>query len=44
VSVVAEGVERAEQAAILRSLGCQMAQGFYFARPAKADGALLAAA
>jgi diguanylate cyclase (GGDEF)-like protein len=44
VAVVAEGVERAEQAAILRSLGCQMAQGFYFARPAKADGALLAAA
>jgi len=44
VSVVAEGVERAEQAAILRSLGCQMAQGFYFARPAKADAALLPAA
>ena len=44
VSVVAEGVERAEQATILRSLGCQMAQGFYFARPAKADTALLAAA
>jgi EAL domain-containing protein (putative c-di-GMP-specific phosphodiesterase class I) len=44
VSVVAEGVERAEQAAILRSLGCQMAQGFYFARPAKAEGPLLSAA
>jgi diguanylate cyclase (GGDEF)-like protein len=44
VSVVAEGVERAEQAAILRSLSCQMAQGFYFARPAKADAALLPAA
>ena len=43
VSVVAEGVERAEQAAILRSLGCQMAQGFYFARPAEANGAPLAA-
>jgi diguanylate cyclase (GGDEF)-like protein len=44
VSVVAEGVERAEQAAILRSLGCQMAQGFYFARPARAESAVLPAA
>jgi diguanylate cyclase (GGDEF)-like protein len=44
VSVVAEGVERAEQAAILRSLGCQMAQGFYFARPARAVGEPLTAA
>jgi diguanylate cyclase (GGDEF)-like protein len=33
LSVVAEGVERAEQAAILESLGCEMAQGFYFAPP-----------
>jgi diguanylate cyclase (GGDEF)-like protein len=48
VTVVAEGVERAEQAAILRSLGCELAQGYFFARPAEAgrarDSLLLAAA
>ncbi|HEX2231948.1 MAG TPA: EAL domain-containing protein [Thermoleophilaceae bacterium] len=39
VTVVAEGVERAEQAAILRSLGCELAQGFFFARPVEAKDA-----
>ncbi|MDO5628356.1 MAG: EAL domain-containing protein [Mobilicoccus sp.] len=33
-SAVAEGVETAEQAAILESLGCPLVQGFHFARPA----------
>jgi diguanylate cyclase (GGDEF)-like protein/PAS domain S-box-containing protein len=30
---VAEGVERAGQAAVLESLGCHVAQGYYFAKP-----------
>lgn len=32
-SVVAEGVETAEQAACVRELGCQYAQGYHFYRP-----------
>jgi len=35
--ITAEGVERAEQAAQLRLLGCDTAQGFHFARPAAAE-------
>ncbi|HEX6311848.1 MAG TPA: bifunctional diguanylate cyclase/phosphodiesterase, partial [Acidimicrobiia bacterium] len=37
--ITAEGVERAEQAAALQSLGCDSAQGYHFARPL-APGAL----
>jgi diguanylate cyclase (GGDEF)-like protein/PAS domain S-box-containing protein len=38
LTVVAEGVENARQAAALRRLGCPLAQGFYFAPPlAKPD-------
>jgi diguanylate cyclase (GGDEF)-like protein len=31
--LVAEGVETAEQARLLREIGCQEAQGYYYARP-----------
>ncbi len=34
--VIAEGVELAEQAQVLRSLGCELVQGFLYARPAAA--------
>ena len=39
--VVAEGIEDAEQLNILRSLGCDLGQGYYFAHPLDADDAEL---
>ena len=36
ISVIAEGVEFPQQASILRTLGCDEAQGFMFAKPAPA--------
>jgi diguanylate cyclase (GGDEF)-like protein len=39
LSVVAEGIERAEQAELLRRLDCGLGQGFHFARPLSPDDA-----
>lgn len=36
LSVVGEGIETAEQLRVMRDLGCDLGQGFYFARPAPA--------
>jgi len=37
LKTIAEGVEDANTAALLRSLGCNQAQGYYWARPMPAD-------
>ncbi|MBV8952342.1 MAG: EAL domain-containing protein, partial [Actinobacteria bacterium] len=40
LETVAEGVERAEQAAALHALGCQQAQGFYYSTPMPPESVL----
>ncbi|MBI1408244.1 MAG: EAL domain-containing protein [Caulobacter sp.] len=40
LKVVAEGVETAESLAILTGMGCDLAQGYFIARPMPLDGAL----
>ena len=40
MSSIAEGVEEASQTAILESLGCRYAQGYFFSRPVPADALL----
>jgi EAL domain-containing protein (putative c-di-GMP-specific phosphodiesterase class I) len=37
LEMIAEGLETAAHLAQLRSLGCHIGQGFYFARPERAD-------
>jgi EAL domain-containing protein (putative c-di-GMP-specific phosphodiesterase class I) len=39
MKVVAEGVEIEGQAALLEEMGCDMAQGFHFARPLPLEAA-----
>ncbi len=39
MNVIAEGVETAEQARLLREMNCPQAQGFWFARPLQTDAA-----
>jgi len=38
MTVLAEGVEKPEQLALLRKMGCDMAQGYHFSRPVSAEG------
>lgn len=40
LSVVAEGIETREQLALLRSLGCDLGQGYHFSRPQPAEQAV----
>ena len=37
IEVIAEGVERADQADFLLDAGCEYAQGYYYSRPTSAD-------
>ncbi|VXD22327.1 Two-component response regulator [Planktothrix serta PCC 8927] len=39
MTITAEGVETAEQLSLLRSLGCEEGQGYYFARPLEPNAA-----
>jgi EAL domain-containing protein (putative c-di-GMP-specific phosphodiesterase class I) len=38
MQVVAEGVETPEQVSLLKSLGCEYAQGYFFSRPLDSTG------
>jgi diguanylate cyclase len=40
MTVIAEGIESAEQAAALKAMGCNLGQGYYYARPMPLEDAL----
>ena len=40
IEIIAEGIERPEQAELLRELGCDFGQGFLFAKPLAERAAL----
>jgi EAL domain-containing protein (putative c-di-GMP-specific phosphodiesterase class I) len=40
MSVIAEGVESAHDAGLLRDLGCEYIQGYFFSKPLPFDGAM----
>ena len=40
LAVVAEGIETAEQADYLQSLGCEFGQGYWFGKPLASEAAL----
>ena len=42
MEVVAEGIETSEQREALMQLGCELGQGFYFARPQSLEAILAA--
>jgi EAL domain-containing protein (putative c-di-GMP-specific phosphodiesterase class I) len=37
IRVIAEGIETEKQLVALQQIGCQLGQGYFFARPMKAD-------
>jgi len=37
LGIVAEGVETKEQVELLRNIGCDMVQGYYYAKPMAAE-------
>jgi diguanylate cyclase (GGDEF)-like protein/PAS domain S-box-containing protein len=37
IEVLAEGVETSDQAALLKDMGCDLGQGYYFARPLRSE-------
>jgi EAL domain-containing protein (putative c-di-GMP-specific phosphodiesterase class I) len=41
MKAVGEGVETTEQLALLRKLGCDLAQGFYFQEPLPSEAAMM---